>query len=255
MVVGRKQRRVERHPVEFVRLLLLADDFALFEPQQRIPYLHGTGIGHAGLGVAVQPAEHVRPFLVAIREVHAGHGVVFGGADQRIREGQGLAYSPCPTHRDNLAVVAHAGEVEPVGLVRTDEPALQEKVHAGRTPEFVVALGLQRLRRCGAENRERQAYCREEYRSARAHGLAGIVKMKRAPAVYASSRDMLPERCRAIRRHKARLSPGVAFESSEGMPKMSLRFSGGMPQPVSATATKTRSSPRRSHSRLIVLPA
>ena len=239
-MVGRKQRRVERHPVEFVRLLLLADDFALFEPQQRIPYLHGTGIGHAGLGVAVQPAEHVRPFLVAIREVHAGHGVVFGGADQRIREGQGPGVLPVPDGIEiTFAVVAHAGEVEPVGLVRTDEPALQEKVHAGRTPEFVVALGLQRLRRCGAENRERQAYCREEYRSARAHGLAGIVKMKRAPAVYASSRDMLPERCRAIRRHKARLSPGVAFESSEGMPKMSLRFSGGMPQPVSVTVTRS----------------
>ena len=29
---------------------------------------------------------------------------------------------------------------------------------------------------------------RDRYRSARAHGLAGIVKMKRAPAVYASSR-------------------------------------------------------------------
>ena len=145
MVVGRKQRRVERHPVEFVRLLLLADDFALFEPQQRIPYLHGTGIGHAGLGVAVQPAEHVRPFLVAIREVHAGHGVVFGGADQRIREGQGPGVLPVPDGIEiTFAVVAHAGEVEPVGLVRTDEPALQEKVHAGRTPEFVVALGLRR---------------------------------------------------------------------------------------------------------------
>ena len=102
MVVGRKQRRVERHPVEFVRLLLLADDFALFEPQQRIPYLHGTGIGHAGLGVAVQPAEHVRPFLVAIREVHAGHGVVFGGADQRIREGQGPGVLPVPDGIENV---------------------------------------------------------------------------------------------------------------------------------------------------------
>ena len=111
----------------------------------------------------MQPAEHVRPFLVAIREVHAGHGVVFGGADQRIREGQGPGVLPVPDGIEiTFAVVAHAGEVEPVGLVRTDEPALQEKVHAGRTPEFVVALGLQRLRRCGAENRERQAYCREE---------------------------------------------------------------------------------------------
>ena len=33
--------------------------------------------------------------------------------------------------------------------------------------------------------------------------------------------------------------PGVAFESSEGMPKMSLRFSGGMPQPVSVTVTRS----------------
>lgn len=142
MVVGRKQRRVERHPVEFVRLLLLADDFALFEPQQRIPYLHGTGIGHAGLGVAVQPAEHVRPFLVAIREVHAGHGVVFGGADQRIREGQGPGVLPVPDGIEiTFAVVAHAGEVEPVGLVRTDEPALQERCMPGVPPNSLSPSG------------------------------------------------------------------------------------------------------------------
>ena len=38
-----------------------------------------------------------------------------------------------------------------------------------------LVWGLQRLCRRGAENRERQAQSREEYRSAYAHGLAGIV--------------------------------------------------------------------------------
>lgn len=110
VVVGREQRRVERHPVEFVRLLLLADDFALFEPQQRILHLHGTGIGHAGLGIAVQLAEHACPLLVAIREMHARHGVAFGGADQRIREGQRPGVLPVPDGIEvTFAVVAACG--------------------------------------------------------------------------------------------------------------------------------------------------